>query len=53
MSREVEIREIESVLNRLLDKREKLYLKGGNDERLNSKIREQQSLLRIISKNKY
>lgn len=33
-------------LDKLLDKRNKLYLKGGNDEKLNDQIRKIQKELR-------
>lgn len=33
-------------LDKLLDKRNKLYLKGGNDEKLNDQIRNLQKELR-------
>lgn len=39
--------QLENQLQALLDKREKLYRKSLNDEKLNDKIREVQLLIRI------
>lgn len=43
--------QLEQQLQALLDKREKLYRKGSNDEKLNDKIREVQLLIRTYEKN--
>lgn len=43
--------ELEFRLTQLLKKREQLYLKGGNDEKLNDKIRALQQELRIKGSN--
>ena len=40
--------ELEYTLTHLLKKREALYLRGCNDEKLNDKIREVQSKLRVV-----
>jgi hypothetical protein len=39
-------------LNKLLDKRNRLYFKGGNDEKLNSKIRILQKQIRETNEYK-
>jgi hypothetical protein len=39
-------------LDKLLDKRNKLYLKGGNDEKLNEQIRNLQKEIRENEKKK-
>jgi hypothetical protein len=38
--------ELKEKLDKLLDKRNKLYLKGGNDEKLNDQIRNLQKEIR-------
>lgn len=43
--------ELEFRLTQLLKKREQLYLKGGNDEKLNDKIRTVQHELRSKGSN--
>ncbi len=43
--------QLENQLQSLLDKREKLYRKALNDEKLNDKIREVQLLIRTYEKN--
>ena len=43
--------ELEFRLTHLLKRREQLYLKGGNDEKLNDKIRYVQNRLRIKGSN--
>ena len=48
---EFETLELEFRLTQLLKKREQLYLKGGNDEKLNDKIRDVQHELRIKGSN--
>lgn len=44
---EFEVLDLEFILTQLLKKREALYLKGCNDEKLNDKIRKIQSKLRV------
>ena len=44
---EFETLDLEFRLTQLIKKREALYLKGCNDEKLNDKIREVQSKLRV------
>ena len=41
------MKQLENQLQSLLDKREKLYRKALNDEKLNDKIREVQLLIKI------
>ena len=48
---EFETLELEFRLTQLLKKREQLYLKGGNDEKLNDKIRAVQQELRNKGSN--
>jgi hypothetical protein len=48
---EFETLELEFRLTQLLKKREQLYLKGGNDEKLNDKIRGVQHELRSKGSN--
>jgi hypothetical protein len=43
--------ELEFKLTQLIKKREQLYLKGGNDEKLNDKIRAVQQELRNKGSN--
>jgi len=40
--------ELENILTQLLKKRQSLYLRGCNDEKINDKIREIQSKLRVV-----
>jgi len=44
--------ELKEKLDKLLDKRNKLYLKGGNDEKLNEQIRNLQKEIRENEKKK-
>ena len=48
---QIETLELEFRLTQLLKKREQLYLKGGNDEKLNDKIRILQQQLRDKGSN--
>jgi len=48
---QIEALELEFRLTQLLKKREQLYLKGGNDEKLNDKIRDVQQELRNKGSN--
>jgi hypothetical protein len=44
---ELPVLELEYTLTQLLKKRQSLYLKGCNDEKLNDKIRDIQQKLRV------